>query len=311
MLFLLLGATSFASANVTQLATITGKSADPGAIATDGTSLYIGAADSIYKMSTGGGSVSSLYSNLYPGQPYINGLTVMGSNLYFQNANAGSGSSTVIQFAPTSGGAVSTLCNFCPTFDGASLATDGNKLYSADYAYGTVGTYTPGFSSVFSGPFTYEQMVALAVGGGKGYVASSGTVTGLYSFPSSGGAGTLLLGSSPSLLNVNSMTYDNGELHWTNGTNTIFSMSASGGSVSQFTDAALSSLSGVTSLNGNLYVEGMVGSNTVVWSITPVPEPETYAMMLAGLGVLGFVARRRKYQAAESASALIKCTQTC
>jgi hypothetical protein len=27
---------------------------------------------------------------------------------------------------------------------------------------------------------------------------------------------------------------------------------------------------------------------------TPVPEPETYAMMLAGLGLIGFLARRRK-----------------
>ncbi len=28
--------------------------------------------------------------------------------------------------------------------------------------------------------------------------------------------------------------------------------------------------------------------------VTPVPEPETYALMLAGLGVVGFMARRRK-----------------
>ncbi|WP_271008150.1 FxDxF family PEP-CTERM protein [Paucibacter sp. B51] len=28
--------------------------------------------------------------------------------------------------------------------------------------------------------------------------------------------------------------------------------------------------------------------------LTPVPEPETYALLLAGLGVVGFVARRRK-----------------
>lgn len=28
--------------------------------------------------------------------------------------------------------------------------------------------------------------------------------------------------------------------------------------------------------------------------LTPVPEPETYAMLLAGLGLMGFVARRRK-----------------
>jgi hypothetical protein len=27
---------------------------------------------------------------------------------------------------------------------------------------------------------------------------------------------------------------------------------------------------------------------------TPVPEPETYALMLAGLGLLGFVSKRGK-----------------
>ncbi len=33
-------------------------------------------------------------------------------------------------------------------------------------------------------------------------------------------------------------------------------------------------------------------------STAPIPEPETYAMMLAGLGMLGFMARRRKLKAA-------------
>lgn len=32
--------------------------------------------------------------------------------------------------------------------------------------------------------------------------------------------------------------------------------------------------------------------------IAPVPEPETYAMMIAGLGVMGYIARRRKGKAA-------------
>jgi hypothetical protein len=30
------------------------------------------------------------------------------------------------------------------------------------------------------------------------------------------------------------------------------------------------------------------------FGISPIPEPETYAMLLVGLGLLGFIARRRK-----------------
>jgi len=34
------------------------------------------------------------------------------------------------------------------------------------------------------------------------------------------------------------------------------------------------------------------------YTVTPVPEPETYAMLLAGLGVMGAIARRRSRAAA-------------
>jgi len=48
--------------------------------------------------------------------------------------------------------------------------------------------------------------------------------------------------------------------------------------------------------NGKFYVnvQHPNSGNDVLVEISPVPEPEAYAMMLAGLGLVGFMARRRK-----------------
>jgi PEP-CTERM motif len=47
-------------------------------------------------------------------------------------------------------------------------------------------------------------------------------------------------------------------------------------------------------ISGNAGVGGSYGGNVV---LTPVPEPETYALMFAGLGIVGFVAARRRNRA--------------
>jgi len=68
------------------------------------------------------------------------------------------------------------------------------------------------------------------------------------------------------------------------------------------------SVSGSNLSAGDYYllVSGNMVSNTAASfggavMLAPVPEPETYGMMLAGLGVLGFLARRRKQAANQAA----------
>jgi hypothetical protein len=49
-------------------------------------------------------------------------------------------------------------------------------------------------------------------------------------------------------------------------------------------------------INGISYlaIANEVSNTTTLYSLAPVPEPETYALLIAGLGLVGFSARRRQ-----------------
>lgn len=49
----------------------------------------------------------------------------------------------------------------------------------------------------------------------------------------------------------------------------------------------------VLTVTGSTFTSPLA-SYAVTMSATPVPEPETYALLMAGLGVVGFLARRRQ-----------------
>ena len=55
--------------------------------------------------------------------------------------------------------------------------------------------------------------------------------------------------------------------------------------------------SGMTRIVSATFVSGIDAFETTQYTVTPIPEPETYALMLAGLAALGFVAKRRKQTA--------------
>jgi hypothetical protein len=69
--------------------------------------------------------------------------------------------------------------------------------------------------------------------------------------------------------------------------------------VDQAQASGWTTIGNVRVLNLQRYAGGQwVNAQDQLW-ISPIPEPETYAMLLAGLGLMGFVARRRKSRASQ------------
>jgi len=91
---------------------------------------------------------------------------------------------------------------------------------------------------------------------------------------------------------------------WADGSAEILELN--GAAPSQRTFISASQVSGKTREGPTVELGLFSGSATLIaevtefraFTVSPIPEPETYAMLLAGLGLLGFAARRRKLKEA-------------
>lgn len=196
---------------------------------------------------------------------------------------------------------------------GAGTATSGNLTFSWDDAFwGSSVASVIGNSLTFSGlgyrasssglPVTYNHGSGTAIS----VVANSG-----YSIKSMDFSGTgtyTVTGTNPNTL------AEAGISMWDSSVSTspfipdaYFSMNASG--TGQYSASSLGNVIGTPRLDYGVGFWGSAnpaGSGTVsvtadaatfsfnVAQVSPVPEPETCTMLFTGLGLLGFMVRRRK-----------------
>lgn len=186
--------------------------------------------------------------------------TAANAQVLGQAVGSSSGSFLQLSSAGLSGDAVATLT--------------GGKVYTQDQPFADIPA-----GAVFGGNF-------LAAGPTSGQPATLSFLNGGVSFIS-------FLWGSPDVYNKLTVTSTGGLTQTFDSTNITFASTNGNQAYSQYVQ--FTGLDGVkiTSLSFD-NVPSADAFETANYSIAPVPEPETYALLLAGLGAVGFVARRRR-----------------
>jgi hypothetical protein len=171
----------------------------------------------------------------------------------------GTGTFLSLSSAGLSGGTVATLA--------------GGTVYTADQPFADIPA-----GSIFGGNF----LAAGPTSGAPATLTFTGTGVEYISF----------LWGSPDTYNVLTVTSTGGTQTFTTAS-LGFSVTNGDQSFSQYVQFAGTGANKILSLTFN-NSSAIDAFETANYSVTPVPEPQTYALLLAGLGAVGFITRRRK-----------------
>lgn len=164
----------------------------------------------------------------------------------------------------------------CITDNSPSSCSQGESTLSWTWDGSNFSIY-----NAAGGGYVAEVYFDLAAGMGASF--NAGASSGGVLFTAGASPGSLPGGNAVGFTSDAAFDSNSNTLGINGGEWAAFSITGSSGSLDFLSGMHVRSL-----VNGQS--EGFV-------TITPVPEPSTYALMLAGLGIVGFVARRRRQDA--------------
>lgn len=269
----------------------------------------------------GNGSVSTIGNSYYYTQSSINNN---GSVVFRNNPMGGSSTNDINDSGQTTGSIGSHRYNQLAFLnDGSNLTilgtlssttfgtpmSWGNAINNLGQVTGHASRQTEGMFSAFVYSNGSMTDIGILLGGGFSSgndINDSGQVTGV------GGGGAFLY-SNGSMKNIGSGTgvsiNNNGWVVGNDGNNGPFIYTSGRLNLNSLIDANsgwvlteangindIGSIVGTGFINGqqHAYIATLVGTLPDVFEVSTIPEPEAYAMLLAGLGLVGFSARRKK-----------------